>query len=218
MDEISHSHENKLIGYSMLYHDIMINLCQTIATDASLIGANPPFHNPLSSLVHSKVCYETVIRLYYLRHSFSYSDSYMTHTLALLAQLTQQKLNFVSQKMPPPPEYDVEETRATLILAAQGLHDLGKNYRFPYTIFMVILNQTSPVEAALMQRFVNIRKEDIDAEQVRTRHVQSHYPMNIVNFVKHPKHQRLSHLIKLCASAAPSTWSPTLSSDDSGLT
>lgn len=69
-------------------------------------------------------CLETVLRLYYLRHSFEHSDTYLTYFLSILANTTIENMN--SDSVFPDVE-TLKILRATLILAVKGLYDQGQH-------------------------------------------------------------------------------------------
>ncbi|KAJ3455123.1 hypothetical protein MRS44_013723 [Fusarium solani] len=70
-------------------------------------------------------CLETVLRLYYLRHSFEHSDTYLTYFLSILAYTTIENMN--SDSVSPSDVETLKILRATLILAVKGLYDQGQH-------------------------------------------------------------------------------------------
>jgi hypothetical protein len=72
----------------MMYQNIMVHLRTLLHADADSTEA----HANQFKLNSSKEYYETVMRLYYVRHGFGMADSYMTHTLVVLAFMIQARL------------------------------------------------------------------------------------------------------------------------------
>ncbi|KAJ6782478.1 hypothetical protein PWT90_07884 [Aphanocladium album] len=77
-----------------------------------------------AQMLRSKISHETIIRLYYLRNGFDGANMLFLHCLAVLSfatlaerQSSENATDLTSQ----------EDTRSTLILAAKGLYDQGKN-------------------------------------------------------------------------------------------
>lgn len=149
----------------------------------------------LAQLSHSRICFETVMRLYYLRHGFSSADCYMAHDLAVLGFMALGKLKDAGG-------IQNEDLRSTLLLAAKGLGDQGRNYYLPFTLFHVINGQMSEEDTALLHQFMTSWKEDGNLKQVRARHVQAQYPCDIVKITNYPDSKRLGNLIKQYADLA----------------
>lgn len=154
-------------------------------------------------LVHSRACFEAIIRLYYLRHGYEYSDTYMTHDLTVLAFMALARAGTTLST-----ETDVEETRSTLILAAKGLNEQGRNYYMPFTLFHILLEQMSARDLDVLYTLTNIRKESVGVSKERAKHVQAQYPVNVVNMISHPEKERISDLIKHYAGLAIEAQSP----------
>src|ERR1700759_5378659 len=133
-----------LIGSSLLYHNIMINLCELMVTSSEPTEVNRQLGNPQSLLSHSKMCFESLMRMYYLRHGFARSDTYLAHDLAVLAFMAQDRLKLLSSSEADDSPASVEDTRSTLILAAKGLHDQAENYYFDLILFHIVHNAMSP--------------------------------------------------------------------------
>lgn len=145
------------------------------------------------ALAHSKVCFETLIRLYYLRHGFDGADVFFTHHLALLAWRSQTCLKYLPTTSP---SSHFEDIRSTLILAVKGLHAQGKNYYFSQTVFWAVHRGMSAADAELMYRYAEIRKEDVIIGQLRAKHVQTEYPCIVLDKSGHPEKQRLGDMIQ----------------------
>lgn len=63
----------------------------------------------------------------------------------------------------------------------------------------------SSEDVELMEKFVQVRKEDSEARKLRANHLQSQLPMNVVNITEDVEINRFSNLIKQYAD------SPTIS-------
>jgi hypothetical protein len=179
----------------------MIQLCEIIQADAEATDTDPSRQDIMSLLTHSRVCFETIMRLYYLRHGFEAADSYFTHDLAILAFIAQANLKALPSPTPNPdsahtetpsttsptisrPLSDLDDIRATLFLAAKGLHSQGKSYQLPLTLFHVVQSMR-PEEADMMHRYADIKPESTAAGGFREEHARSQYPVYIVDTEGH---------------------------------
>ncbi|KAF2096473.1 nitrate assimilation regulatory protein nirA [Rhizodiscina lignyota] len=201
----------------LLYHNVMINLCELLVSLSDKFAAGP-LQSPHSVLEHSKICFETLIRLYYLRHGFESSDTYMAHSLTVMAFMALSQLKQLASSSDPLSMLKREDARASLILAAKGLSDQGRNYYFPYTLFHVVKAATESEDLELLYKSVNLRKENTGWDKLRAKHVQAQYPCNILSITDFREEQRLSNLIKEYADLALGDQSPGRESDTSNGT
>ncbi|KAI5867928.1 hypothetical protein GGS23DRAFT_591738 [Durotheca rogersii] len=81
---------------------------------------------------YAEVRLETLLRLYYLRHSFECYDPLLMQYLMLLGDTTLEKLHNATE-----PE-DLEALRSTLVLCAKGLYDQGHNYHIAVLVFRLM--------------------------------------------------------------------------------
>lgn len=130
----------------------------------------------------------------YLRHSFDRSDPYQMHFLTVLAFLSLERLKVIRAPDTPSSSNELKEMQSTLILAAKGLHDQGKNYYLSYTVFHMLCNEMGSEELNIMCQYASIPKEDLSTSKLRAKHVQGHYPINVLNYADDPKQQRLAEL------------------------
>ena len=197
----------------------MMNLCKlsTVSTDMDMIDASSQ-SNLAALSSHSRVCFETILRLYYLRHGFEHSDIYITHHLQVLAFMALEQLRSTEPKSTDAPAEvsRLEDVRSALILAAKGLSDQGRNYYTPFALFHIVRSEMSTEDVDTLYKWINIRREDDGASKVRAKHVLAQYPVNLVNMTEHPEKQRLGDVIKKYASLALETHSTgTVAEDDS---
>jgi len=190
----------------------MINLWELIAADSNQMSESPPPETPHTILDHSKMCFETLMRLYYLRHGFEAADLFSMHYLTVLSFMSVAKLKTLASSATPSLAA-VDDARATLILAAKGLRDQGQNYYLSHTMYHLVRSQASSEDAELMLKFVHVRKEESEAWQLRSRHVQSQFPVNIIQITEDPENKRLSNMIKQYADMALESASQMSSSE-----
>ena len=178
----------------------MLNLLGLLVADDDPILERPPPDTPHAALDHAKMCFEALIRLYYLRHGSEAASIFFVHFLQFISftyTATLKNLTFSTATS------SADDVRAALILAAKCLSDQGRNYYVSETIYYAVQSQMDSEDAELMSKFVNARKEDIEARQRRARHLQSHIPAEIVKITGHPENKLLSNLMKQYAGTSP---------------
>jgi hypothetical protein len=173
----------------------MINLYELLVASSETVVTDTLLKNASEVLAHSKICFETIMRLYYLHHGFESSDTYMAHDLDVLAYMANAQLKSTSSSNDHLME-GLDDARSTLILAAKGLNDQGRSYYLPYTLFRVLLEEMDPEDVNVMKTFINLRKEDNESNKLRANQVHAQYPVNIVRMVDNPESRRLSNLMK----------------------
>ena len=120
-------------------------------------------------LSHSTVCFETLMRLYYLRHGYETPDDHTSHNLMILAYkgLSQRYMAPMSVAAVDPEAISPTEARSTLILAAKELYNQGANYYLPYVLFQIIERKMSPKDREMLHNYVPSRTEDVYSLQAR---------------------------------------------------
>lgn len=190
---------------------MLASLLELLVADADPILDPPPPDTPHAALAHSRMCFETLARLYYLRHGFEATDALAGHLLTALSFMFIGKLKTLASSSTNSSLMEVNDVRATLILAAKSLHDQGQNYYVCRTIYHTIESQVSSEDAELMSKFAHVRKEDSKARQLRASYLQSQFPVGVAKITDSPK-KHLGDLVKEYADMAPESTSQAESS------
>lgn len=117
-----------------------MQICQPFVQDLWVKGTN------FQSIVND--CQRDInilLRLYYIRHSFTGADSWLTNPLAKLGFMTLQRIPETTNPQ------DLHYLRSGLILALLGLREQGRNYYISRTVYYIIRNQLQPEEEHLLQ-------------------------------------------------------------------
>jgi len=171
----------------------MLNLWELLVADYDPIREPPLSNSPQAALTHTKMCFETLTRLYYLRHGFETANIFFSHFLLVQSFASVAALNTQTS---PSSTLSTDDVRATLFLAAKGLCDQGQNHYLAHTVYYAVESRMNPEDAELMWKFVHLRKEDSKARQLRAKHLQSQIPVDIVKITEHPEDKSLSNLIQ----------------------
>lgn len=117
-----------------------MTLCQSFVQDEWVQGIS--FR---SILRDSRRDIDIILRLYYLRHSFSWADLWLTNPLARLGFMSLQQIN----KGANPQEH--HDLCSSLSLALVGLDAQGGHYYIARTVYYIIKNQVPSKELGLFQ-------------------------------------------------------------------
>ncbi|KAF2686289.1 hypothetical protein K458DRAFT_476818 [Lentithecium fluviatile CBS 122367] len=145
---------------------------------AALPVSMQPRNIVFPSQLKAQVCFETIMRLYYLRYGYGGADSYFTYDLVILSFIAQANLKALPPSSLPPTSpsststLDLDSIRSTLILAAKGLHLQGSSYQLPLTIFHLVQSMR-PEDAELMHRYANVKVESKKEVEGRAEHKRS---------------------------------------------
>lgn len=143
-------------------------------------------------LAKAEAYFETLLRIYYLRHSFEMADMMMTQFLTVFAMTTAHLLETIGDSNTSthpesafdngisnrPLARDANIVRFALVLAEKGLQDQGRNYYFPQTAVHVVLKRIGPEDVNLVRRYVDMQEEDDRSRQNRALHMNSQYPVD----------------------------------------
>ncbi|KAF4420540.1 nitrate assimilation regulatory nirA [Fusarium acutatum] len=189
------------INFILHYHNIVVEMCRELSGEA-LSGSTSE-----ALLLESEAYYETLLRLYYLRHSFEGADMMLAHLLTIFAMLTTKKLEAsisvntrqsntetVEGDTTETSEESIHATRSSLVLAGKGLCDQGQNYYLPQTLFRLILSQLQSDDAKLVCRYAEVAEEDDAARRLRATLTKSLYPVNTTDLAS--KKSRVGMLVR----------------------
>ncbi|RSL62721.1 hypothetical protein CEP53_004692 [Fusarium sp. AF-6] len=170
----------------MHIYNLMMNLFEPLVGSDS--GSIPSSPSPEEIVTSSRACMESIVRLYYTRHSFEHLDTIMVTYLLFVG--------FNALKMLPtasPQNHDA--VLSTAVLCAKGLRDQSRFYYIAEAIFMVLRDSMDPSVTHLLKDFAHIEDEE-ERKQLVARQVQSAYPVNIISIADDPEKQRLSRLVE----------------------
>ncbi|KAF2692176.1 hypothetical protein K458DRAFT_286529, partial [Lentithecium fluviatile CBS 122367] len=161
------------------------------------------------TIAQAAIQLESLLRIYYLRHSFeSYGllMIFLTH-LGNITITHIQQLNEGTLPSQPQPQFPLhlhtrnetlEALRSTIILCLKGLYDQSRNFYVSGIVFDVMKNRLSANEKELVGRYVTLK--DAEAEEVaavdRSQRVISEYVIPIVGLNGDPEEGKLANLVK----------------------
>lgn len=193
---------------SLLYHNVVLNLHNLIVTRSTSTAELNTSRNILN---HAKCNFELLMRLYYLRHGYGCSDTYITHTLVTLAFAA---LNQQASEPSTLPQQALDDLRSTVFLAAQGLAEQGKHYHISRTLFELITHQMNGGDVSTLLSLLGTQGIEVGSKLSSAKHMQAEYPINIVDMAEHPEQRRLGNMIEEYSRQARDAQLPQASSSE----
>ncbi|KAM0335520.1 hypothetical protein ACHAQA_000568 [Verticillium albo-atrum] len=177
------------------YYKLMLGLFEPLAGAAHSGDGDPGVEDATTNepsakeiVAWCKACMESLLRLYYSRHSFESCDPTMTAYLQYLAFNALQDLSRADPGTS-------KATLSTVVLCAKGLRDQSRCYYIAEAIFMVLRDSLEPDAARLLRDFAYIEDEE-ERKEIVARQVKSVYPVNIISVADDPEMKRLDSLVK----------------------
>lgn len=110
---------------------------------------------------HAEIRLETLLRLYYLRHSFESYDPLLMHWLMFLGDVVLQRLDRYqsggsgsSGSNSSAAPVGLESLRSTLILCAKGLYDQGLNYHIGVLVYRLLRDRMKASDLDLLRTHI----------------------------------------------------------------
>lgn len=148
----------------MQFHNYIINLLEdpmvTKLDNPQFIGvfSQSVGQKPRELLSSSKRSFETVIRLYYLRHGFEALDYFMVQYLSMLAFMARRAIHANMQKT------TLQSLQSTIILATMGLRDQSASFYTGRMVFKAVRKRMRPEEIELIDRFTAQSRRPIESQ------------------------------------------------------
>ncbi|KAM0457974.1 hypothetical protein ACHAO4_002695 [Trichoderma viride] len=144
-----------------------------------------------STASHAASRLETVTRLYYIRHSFEYCDSFLTIHLSFVAGAAMDAL-----KATPAHEASTARSlKSTIILSLKGLYEQGQHIHLTSVIYRLLRDRLEPKDLELLQNHVDWDPLAPE-EPLLVQYAQSHYPLTMGSKEADPNDARLENLVK----------------------
>jgi hypothetical protein len=142
------------------------------------------------AIAYALRCLETVLRLYYLRHSFEHTDTFLTYFLSILANMTIESMN--SDAVSPDDVETLKILRATLILAVKGLYDQGQHVYVSSVICRLMRDRMTDEDMNALRRHTTWE----DHQPLVPQYVRSAFPVTIVKLDEDWKMETVENLAK----------------------
>ncbi|KAK4162169.1 hypothetical protein QBC43DRAFT_88833 [Cladorrhinum sp. PSN259] len=147
---------------------------------------------------------ETLVRIYYLRHGFESSDSFLIHFIGCLGFISRAKSG-----MEAGATY-LESRRSTEILIIKGINELSQAY---YVAKAVMRHQASlmpPEDVELAKRFVDVEAEELAYGPLQQA-IRSDWPVYEIGYEAKVEQRRRGRNFGTSVKMASRTLEPSLS-------
>ncbi|CAN9446427.1 unnamed protein product [Alternaria alternata] len=142
-------------------------------------------------ILESNVRMETVLRLYYLRHSFDCFTNFMIYFMVYIGNLALEDLG--SNQLN---NASVEDLRSTLVLCANGLQSYGKAFHVAKLAHYALSTRVSTRDLRLLQAYSGSQDNAVE-EQTLINHAHSSWPIPIFDVKEEdPEAARLKNMIE----------------------
>jgi hypothetical protein len=163
----------------MEYCVLLFKVAQMVPEERELrlLTGAKAVHNdtrPPQAVAYALRCLETVLRLYYLRHSFEHTVTFLTYFLSILANMTIESMN--SDSVSPDDVETLKILRATLILAVKSLFDQGQHVYVSSVICRLLRHRMTDEDLNALRRHTTWE----DDQPLVPQYVRSAFPV-IVN-------------------------------------
>ncbi|KAK4190465.1 putative nitrogen assimilation transcription factor [Podospora australis] len=128
--------------------------------------------------------FETLVRLYYLRHGFDSFDAFLIHFLGCLAFIA---ISSVEQQTDP---LTLESRRSTVLLLLKGMHDQGLCHHVAKAVLRLYVTFLRPEDLELLKRFVDIKAEQLVYGPLEDTTILTDWPVYDVGFEEKVEKQR----------------------------
>ncbi|KAI1097578.1 hypothetical protein F4804DRAFT_347071 [Jackrogersella minutella] len=149
----------------------------------------PKEADPITIVSQSKICFETLMRVYYLRHGFGSLDIALVQFLHLLG-FSALKETSVAQIG----STAHEAIRSTLVLCAKGLWDQGQNCFVSEAVFRMFRQSMSADDVTLLREFAEIEDGDGRLDHM-AQELRSRWPIGIFSLADDGRDRTLEHFV-----------------------
>lgn len=145
---------------------------------------------PSKAVTYALRCLETVLRLYYLRHSFEHGDTYLTYFLSILANTAIENMN--RDSVSPDDVETLKILRATLILAVKGLYDQGQHVYVSSAMCRLIRDRMTNEDMNALRRHTTWK----DDQPLVPHYIRLKFPVTIVTMDEDWQMETVENLAK----------------------
>jgi hypothetical protein len=133
----------------MHYNHVLVDLVRPILDYDGPVAPGST-RTPRDVYVEAVIHFETLMRLYYLRHGFDATDSFLLHFLGFLAHITIDAVETSAGSS------FLEARRSTLLLVMKGIYDQGRAHFLARAILRLHASHMRREDVDLLRRFVDL--------------------------------------------------------------
>jgi hypothetical protein len=150
-------------------------------------GTNKTVHQIMHE---SRIRFETLLRVYYLRHSFATYAPVMLQFLSVFGFLTLKEA-----MAEPDPNSKDNPYRSSVILATIGLENQGRQAYLANAMFRLLVSKVPPDVADAIRQYCSQDSTGAIVE-IQPAFTRSAYPVHVVSINADAEEQRLNNLLE----------------------
>lgn len=164
------------------YNNILIGILRPIKSMRWSVSSTEalPKHSPGEAYLRAIAHFETVMRLYYLRHGFHSGDGFLVNFLGTLGRLAMDALNANEGPV------DLEHLRSTIMLSTIGLREQGRSHYVADVTFRIQLRSMGEQDVQLFKRLTSLEVEELISRPFE-QPVQSDWPEYARGYNENPE-------------------------------
>ncbi|UPL02438.1 hypothetical protein LCI18_013372 [Fusarium solani-melongenae] len=185
------------------YYHVLIQLYELLVAEQGVGSPSLPLDTDhlQNTLAECRAFFETILRIYYLRHGFEHGNLMLIQYLAKLAFMALGKLKELSTSNSSSSPMDVgdsdpEAAKSTLLIAQKGLSDQGKSYYFPQTMSNIVLGHVSTEDPYLLQGDTSVEQETRGEAKKREEQLEGQCPLDVRDISKNPDQHQSENWIR----------------------
>ena len=191
----------------MEYYSALYNLFNSFLDPATCPRAALPFDSaagPATTTSATGVAslailrMETLIRLYYLRHSFAFPDCFLICHLSLLTRATVESISN-AYRLSPPDASALRALRSTLFLCIKGANDQSQHIYISVVIYKLLCDSMTSQDIDTLKASVALT-EPAEDDMFLASQCRSNWSLPIVK-VESPDDTALDRMVKKMATA-----------------
>ncbi|KAL2684517.1 hypothetical protein Neosp_005595 [[Neocosmospora] mangrovei] len=187
------------------YYHVLIQLYELLAAKQGAGSPSLPLDTDhlQNTLAECRAFFETILRIYYLRHGFEHGNLMLIQYLTKLAFMALDKLKELSTSistLSSSPmdvgDSDPRAAKSTLLIAQKGLNDQGKGYYFPQAMSNVVLGRTSTENSYLPQGDTSVEQEAEGEAKKREKQLEGQCPLDVRDISNNPNRHQSENWIR----------------------
>jgi hypothetical protein len=191
----------------MHYYNLLMSLFEPFleARASAPRCPNEPLRiNAVGIVQHGRTSLELLLRMYYLRHGFSYWDTALLHFLTVQGYNSLKELYQNHRPYADPTQRDM--VLSTVALCLHGLREQSKNVFLAEVLFILMRGVLQPADAQSLQHLFDVEREE-ERKVLVVGQVRSEWPVDVVSLSEDPEPKRLDRLVEVLAELREETGS-----------
>ncbi|KAJ4360832.1 uncharacterized protein N0V89_001399 [Didymosphaeria variabile] len=180
----------------MQYYYWIIRLFQPLIVQTATAAPAPPSSldgTPQGIVRHSQVMFETLLRIYYLRHSYSTYDAWIIHFLLVLGT---NALNSLYDATAPTAFQHPADALSSLLLAVKGLKQQSKNVYIARICALGLQKSMRPDDLQWVRTFLFLKPVTKEDQRMIDESARCSYPVPIVSSEGQLETRKLGEIMK----------------------